>query len=97
MLLFSSKYKAKLKFIPKFLLFNTETGSKQTYMHRLMNKMLLFSVTKEFLTQGIAHLYKTYTFLENILRICRNFYEIGSHNSVFVLLVASCLRTNCNG
>ena len=48
---------------PNFLLFDTETVSKQTYMYFLMNKLFLFSITKEFLMQDIAHLYKTYTFL----------------------------------
>ena len=97
MLLFSSKNKAKLKFISKFLLFNTKTVSKQTYMLRLINKMFLFSTTKEFLMQGITHLWKTLPHnLESYMN-CRNFYEIASYNLIFVLLVASCLRTNYNG
>ena len=58
--------------------------------------MRLFSITKEFLMQGIMHFHKTSPpNLESCIN-CRNFYEVASYNSVFVLLVASCLRTNCN-
>ena len=43
-----------------------------------MNKMFLFSTTKEFLIQGITHLYKTSTHnLESYMN-CKNFYEIAS-------------------
>ena len=55
-----------------------------------MNKIFLFGITAEFSMQGITHLCKTYL-------ICRNFYEKASYSPIFVLLVALCLRTNCNG
>ena len=48
-------------------------------------KMVLFSITKEFLMQDIAHLYKTSPHnLESYLN-SRNFCEIANYSSVFVL------------
>ena len=62
-----------------------------------MNKMFLFSITKEFLMQGITHLYKTSPHSLKSYMNCRNFYEVATYSLDFVLLVASCVRTNCNG